>query len=257
MAPQTDAHTAPPMASKILSAYAEKTPRSRAPHERAKVLLSNGVTHIGRYLEPHPVHVQHAAGSHKWDVDGTEYVDYFSGHGALNPGHNHPAVVDAVTAQLPKGVHYGASHELELEWVELIHELIPSAERVRFLNTGTEGTHLALRVARAFTGRNKIIRFAGLFHGWHDHVRFPEGGAPGIIPGILADTHINTALAAHADIAAVILEPTGAIFGQIPSGGEVLQRLRDATVRHGVPPIFDEVISGFRCSPGGAQQFYL
>lgn len=78
------------MASKILGLYAEKTTRSRAPHERAKALLSNGVTHIGRYLEPHPVHVQHAAGLHKWDVDGNEDVDYFSGHGALNPGHNYP-----------------------------------------------------------------------------------------------------------------------------------------------------------------------
>ena len=82
------------MASKILGAYAEKTPRSRALHERAKALLSNGVTHIGRYLEPHPVYVQHAAGSHKWDVDGNEYVEYFGGHGALYLGHNHPAVVD-------------------------------------------------------------------------------------------------------------------------------------------------------------------
>ena len=266
MAPQTDAHTAPPMASKIPGAYAQKTPRSRAPHERAKALLSNRVKHIGRYLEPHPVHVQHAAGSHKWEVAGNEYVDYFSGHGALNPGHNHPAVVDAVTAQLPKGVHYGASQELEIEGADLIHELISPAGRVRFLNTGTEGTHLALRVARTLTGKNKIIRFAGLFHGWHDHVRFPEDGAPEIIPGILEDPQIiaryDTArvvrlLAAHDNIAAVILEPTGTTFGQIPSGGEVLQRLRDATVQHGVPPIFDEVIAGFRCSPGGARLFYL
>ena len=137
------------MESTILRAYAGKTPRSRDLHERAKKLLSNGVTHVGRYLEPHPVYVEHAAGSHKWDVDGNEYVDYFGGHGALLLGHNHPAVVEAVTAQLPKGVHYGASHELEIEWAELIHELIPSAERIRFTNTGTEATLLALRVARA------------------------------------------------------------------------------------------------------------
>ena len=251
--------------SKILRAYAEKTPRSRAWHEKAKGLLSNGVTHVGRYLEPHPVYIERAAGSRKWDADGNEYVDYFGGHGALLLGHNHPAVVEAVTAQLPNGVHYGASHRLEVEWAELIHEMIPSAERVRFTNTGTEATLLALRVARAFTGKNKIIRFAGHFHGWHDHVCFPAGGAPGIIPGIVEETlivepndtdQVDKLLASRDDIAALILEPTGATFGQIPTGDGVLQHLRAATARHGVLLIFDEVISGFRCSPGGAQQFY-
>ncbi len=220
---------------------------------------------MGRYLEPHPPYVERAAGSRKWDADGNEYVDYFGGHGALLLGHNHPAVIEAVTAQLPNGVHYGASHELEVEWAELVHEMIPSAERVRFTNTGTEATLLALRVARAFTGRNKIIRFAGHFHGWHDHVCFPAGGAPGIIPGIVEQTlivepndtdRVDDLLASRDDIAALILEPTGATFGQIPTGGAVLRRLREATARHGVLLIFDEVISGFRCSPGGAQQFY-
>ncbi len=255
----------PPVESKIHRAYADKTPRSRALHERATALLSNGVTHVGRYLEPHPVYIERVAGSRKWDVDGNEYVDYFGGHGALILGHNHPAVVEAVMAQLPKGVHYGASHELEIEWAELIHELVPSAERVRFANTGTEATHLALRVARAFSGKNKIIRFAGHFHGWHDHVCFPAGGAPGIIPGIVEETlivdpndiaRVEELLSSRDDIAALILEPTGATFGQIPTGGEELHRLRAATARHGVLLIFDEVISGFRCSPGGAQQFY-
>ena len=265
MAPLAAAHIVPPAESKILRAYAEKTPHSRILHERAKALLSNGVTHVGRYLEPHPVYIQRAAGSRKWDVDGNEYVDYFGGHGALILGHNHPAVVEAVTAQLPKGVHYGASHALEIEWAELIHELVPSAERVRFTNTGTEATLLALRVARAFTGKSKIIRFAGHFHGWHDHVCFPAGGAAGIIPGIVEETYIvepndiarvEELLSTRDEIAAVILEPTGATFGQIPTGTGVLHHLRAATARHGVLLIFDEVISGFRCAPGGAQQFY-
>jgi len=260
MAPQTATD-----AASILRSYADKTPGSRALHARATALLNNGVTHVGRYLEPHPVYIERAAGSRKWDVDGNEYVDYFGGHGALILGHNHPAVMEAVTAQLPNGVHYGASHALEIEWAELIHELIPSAERVRFLNTGTEATHLALRVVRAFTGRNKIIRFAGHFHGWHDHVCFPPGGAAGIIPGIVEDTlivdpndtaRVDELLSTHDDVAAVILEPTGATFGHVPAGGDVLRQLRDITARHGVPLIFDEVISGFRCSPGGAQQFY-
>jgi glutamate-1-semialdehyde 2,1-aminomutase len=151
--------------SRILREYAEKTPGSRALHNRAKAVLPDGVTHVGRFLEPHPIYVERAAGSRKVDVDGNEYVDYLGGHGALLLGHNHPTVVEAVTAQAAKGSHYGACHALELQWAEQVQRMIPSAERVRFTVTGTEATHLALRVARAFTGKPKIIRFAGHFHG--------------------------------------------------------------------------------------------
>jgi hypothetical protein len=176
------------MESKILRAYAEKTPGSRALHNRAKALLPDGVTHVGRFLEPHPIYVERAAGSRKWDVDGNEYVDYLGGHGALILGHGCPAVVKAATAQAGKGVHYGACHALEVQWAELVQQMIPSAQRVRFTVTGTEATHLALRVSRAFTGKSKIIRFAGHFHGWHDHVCFPPSGAPGVIAGIVKET---------------------------------------------------------------------
>jgi len=209
--------------------------------------------------------VERAAGSRKWDVDGNEYVDYLGGHGALILGHNHPAVVEAVTAQVAKGAHYGACHALEVQWAELVQKLLPSAQRVRFVVTGTEATHLALRVSRAFTGKSKVVRFAGHFHGWHDHVCFPAGGAPGIIAGIVEDTlvaapndlrQVEDWLASRNDIAALILEPTGATFGQIPTTGEMLRRIRELTARYGVLLIFDEVISAFRCSPGGAQQFY-
>ena len=249
----------------ILRAYADKTPGSRSLHQQAKRLLPDGVTHVGRYLEPHPIYVERAAGSRKWDVDGNEYVDYLGGHGALILGHNHPTVLEAVTTQVRNGAHYGACHALEIKWCELVQQLIPSAERVRFTVTGTEATHLALRVSRAFTGKSKIIRFAGHFHGWHDHVCFPPGGAPGIIAGIVEDTlvaapndteQVEHWLASRDDIAALILEPTGATFGQIPTTVETLRRLRELTTRYGVLLIFDEVISGFRCSPGGAQQFY-
>jgi glutamate-1-semialdehyde 2,1-aminomutase len=257
--------TAPLTESKILNAYAEKTPGSRSLHHRAKALLPDGVTHVGRFLEPHPVYIDRAAGSHKWDVDGNEYVDYLGGHGALILGHNYPSVLEAVLAQARQGAHYGACHALEVEWAELVQQLIPCAEEVRFTVTGTEATHLALRISRAFTGKSKIIRFAGHFHGWHDHVCFPPGGAPGIIAGIIEDTLVAAPndletveqwLASRDDIAALILEPTGATFGQIPTTGETLGRLRELTARYGVLLIFDEVISGFRCSPGGAQQFY-
>ncbi|MFN7924664.1 MAG: aspartate aminotransferase family protein [Bryobacteraceae bacterium] len=246
--------------------YVARTPGSRDLYERALKVFPNGVTHVGRYLEPHPLYVSRAAGSRKWDVDGNEYVDYFGGHGALMLGHSHPAVVAAVTEQVAKGAHYGASHELEIEWAELIRSMVPSAERVRFTISGTEATHLALRISRAFTGRNKIVRFAGHFHGWHDHVSFPPGGAPGILPGIVADTiicppndgvRLRELLDQHeSEVAAIIVEPTGATFGHVPGAPEFLYELRSVTKAHGIVLIFDEVISGFRCSPGGAQQFY-
>jgi glutamate-1-semialdehyde 2,1-aminomutase len=255
----------PSAESRILRAFAAKTPGSRALHDRAKGLFPDGVTHVGRFLDPYPIYVERASGSRKWDVDGNEYVDYLGGHGALILGHNYPAVVDAVTRQAAKGAHYGACHALEVEWAEQVQRLIPSAQRVRFTVTGTEATHLALRVARAFTGKSKIVRFAGHFHGWHDQVCFPPGGASGVTAGIVEDTlvaapndllQVEDWLASRNDIAALILEPTGATFGQIPTDGETLRRLRDLTTRHGVLLIFDEVISGFRCAPGGAQQYY-
>jgi glutamate-1-semialdehyde 2,1-aminomutase len=259
------AQSVPLAESKILHSYREKTPRSRDLHARAAALLPNGVTHVTRYLEPYPIYIARASGPHKWDVDGNRYVDYFGGHGALILGHNHPAVLEAVEQQVPLGSHYGASHELEIAWAELIHQMIPSAERVRFTNSGTEATHLALRLARAFTGKSKIIRFSGHFHGWHDHVSFPSSGADGIPQGVVDEVlfadpndvrRVEELVSSRADIAALILEPTGASFGKVPTSGETLLALRDLASRYGVLLIFDEVISGFRCSTGGAQRFY-
>jgi glutamate-1-semialdehyde 2,1-aminomutase len=248
----------------LLKRYEERTRGSRALWERGRAVLPDGITHVTRYLEPYPIYVSRALGSHKWDVDGNEYVDYFGGHGALILGHCHPAVMDAVTAQVERGAHYGASHELEVAWAEQISKMIPSAERVRFTVTGTEATHLAIRIARAFTGKSKIVRFAGHFHGWHDHVSFPVGGAAGIPEGLTSDVVIvpphdlgavEQALAGG-DIAMVMLEPTGATFGQIPTSLEFLKGLRELTRAKGVLLMFDEVIAGFRCSRGGAQGYY-
>lgn len=255
---------AEPGALNLMRRYEEKTVGSRALFERARRILPNGVTHVGRYLEPHPLYVARAAGPHKWDVDGNEYIDYFGGHGALLLGHCHPSVVEAVQAQAALGAHFGASHELEVQWAEQICSMIPSAEKLRFTVTGTEATHLAMRVARAFTGRRKVLRFAGHFHGWHDHVSFAPGGGPGVVPGIVEDTIIvppndleavDQALGSG-DVALVMIEPTGATFGQIPTSGDFLRSLRELTAARGVLLLFDEVIAGFRCSRGGAQAFY-
>ncbi len=250
---------------RILEEYERRTPASRRLHAAACEVLPNGVTHVARYLEPYPIYVAEAAGARKRDVDGNEYVDFFGGHGALILGHNHPAVIDAVRAQLPRGVHYGASHELEVRWAELIRDMVPSAGRVRFTVTGTEASMLGIRLARAFARKPKIVRFAGHFHGWHDHVSFSAAGADGIPNGLVEDVIIlppndidavQRCVSQRDDVAAVIIEPTGASFGMIPTGGDFLRALRTITAEHGVLLIFDEVISGFRCSPGGAQQHF-
>src|SRR5262245_29167696 len=140
----------------IFATYAARTPGSAKLYERSLRAIPGGVTHDTRYLRPHPLYIERASGSHKWDVDGHEYVDYIGGHGALLLGHSHPLVTERVREQLSRGTHFGASHETEIAWAEQIQRLIPSAERVRFTSSGTEATLLAIRLARAFTGRTKL-----------------------------------------------------------------------------------------------------
>jgi len=257
--------------SPIVDAYRRRTPKSAAWAERAAQAFPSGVTHDSRALWPYPIFAARAAGSHKWDVDGNEYVDYAGGHGALLLGHNHPDVIEAVGRQLQLGTHYGSCHEGEVRWAEAVQRLIPSAERVRFTSSGTEATMMAMRLARAFTGKRKVMRFLGHFHGWHDHAAFGVGShfdgtpTPGVLdevahqivlapPGDLAGT--REVLDAHPDVAVAIIEPTGASWGQVPLLKEFLVGLRELTESRGVLLIFDEVISGFRCSPGGAQAVY-
>ena len=159
-----------PTNSAIVTDYKARTQGSGVLFERARKVLPSGITHDARYLDPYSIHVAKAAGPRKWDVDGNEYVDYFGGHGAMLLGHSHPAVIEAVKRQIELGTHYGSSHELEVRWAELVCELIPSAEKVRFTASGTEASHMAIRLARAWTGKDKIVRFVGHFHGWHDAV---------------------------------------------------------------------------------------
>ncbi|HEX4131508.1 MAG TPA: aspartate aminotransferase family protein [Pirellulales bacterium] len=254
--------------STLLEQYLRLTPGSARLAERARGVFPSGITHDSRWLEPYPLYVERAAGSRKWDVDGREYVDCSGGHGALLLGHNPPQVVEAVREQLARGTHHGACHELEVRWGELVQRLVPSAERVRFTSSGTEATLLALRLARAWTGKSKIVRFLGHFHGWHDHMAFGVAShfdgtpSPGVVRGVADEMLLASAghvaateqLVDRSDVAAVIIEPTGASWGQVPVLPQFLKALRDMTARRGVLLIFDEVISGFRCSPGGAQQ---
>jgi glutamate-1-semialdehyde 2,1-aminomutase len=257
--------------SPIIAAYRAATPGSAAAAEKAARLFPSGITHDSRYIEPYGIYVTRAKGPRKWDADGNCYVDYFGGHGALLLGHCHPQVVDAVTRQIERGTHFGASHELEIAWAEWILKLIPSAERVRFTSSGTEATMMALRLARAFTGKSKIIRFKHHFHGWHDHMtsgyasHFDGSPTPGVLSGVtsgllLAEQNDAEGLArlldADDDIAAAILEPTGAHGAQLPIDPKFLTALRELTRQHDVLLIFDEVVTGFRVSPGGAQAEY-
>ena len=154
--------------SPVLDTYRALHPKSQALYERARGVIPGGVTHDGRHLRPFPIYVERAQGALKWDVDGHAYIDCWSGHGALMLGHNHPVVVEAIAEQARKGLHYSACSELEVRWAELIRGCVPGAERVRFTLTGTETTSLAVRVARAFTGRDHIIKFESHFHGVHD-----------------------------------------------------------------------------------------
>ena len=251
----------------ILDEYVAKHPGSAQRYTEALTLFPGGVTHDTRYAQPFPLYMTHGTGPRKWDVDGNEYIDYVSGHGALLLGHSHPAIVDAVTKQIVRGTHLGASTDEEIRWVKAIKALIPSVEKVRFHSSGTEATLMAMRLARAYTGKNKIIKMQDHFHGWHDYAMAgsdrPAPGVPEASWGTMivvpsGDLNaVERALSNDSDVAALILEPTGAHYGQLPfDAPNFLKGLRDLTAQHGVVLIFDEVVTGFRASPGGAQVLY-
>lgn len=255
--------------SGILAQYRGRTACSRALAQEAALLLPSGIAHDGRHVDPYGIYIDRAVGPHKWDVDGNRYVDFFGGHGALILGHCDPEVTSAVTAALQRGTQFGASHAAEIAWSRAIMRLVPAAERVRFTSSGTEATLMALRLARAFTGRDRLVRFHGHFHGWHDHMtngyanHFDGSPTPGVLGGVASAVTLLTpgdidearaCFASHgSEIAAVILEPTGASFGQVPLRPEFLHELRALCDAHGVLLVFDEVVTGFRATAGGAQ----
>jgi glutamate-1-semialdehyde 2,1-aminomutase len=234
--------------------------------ERARQVLPGGATHASRTYDPR-IYVARSSGSRKWLIDGTELIDYTMGHGALLLGHAHPAVVTAVHEQVSRGTHYGAAHPLEVEWAEQIVSLIPSAEKVRFTASGTEAVMLALRVARAATGRDRIVKLQDHFHGWSDAVspyldaggntRTPLGvpEALGLLTTVVGtdDPADLVATIARGDVAAVIMEASGAHYGQLPLDSAFIAAARAACTAAGTVLIFDEVVTGFRVSPGGMQ----
>lgn len=258
-----------PASSRIDALYHEAHPTSYKLFERARQLIPGGITHDIRYLTPFPLYVERAKGTRKWAADGQELIDYWMGHGALFLGHLHPDVVRAVRAQLEKGTHLGGCHPLEVRWAELVHRMVPSADRVRFTGSGTESTQLALRLARAYAGNSKVLKFEGHFHGWHDFATVgvkPPYRTP-VSRGVPEEALGQILLCPPNDISAVekalaegvgtvILEPAGGTSGTIPTDRKFLHDLREVTRKKGVTLIFDEVISGFRFAPGGAQEYY-
>jgi glutamate-1-semialdehyde 2,1-aminomutase len=254
--------------SRIVAAYRQRTPASAALAAEARQLFPSGITHDSRYLEPYGIYVERAAGAYKWDVDGQRYIDYYGGHGALILGHCHPQVTAAVAAAAAEGTQFGTGHPREIAWARAIQRLVPAAERVRFTSSGTEATLMAVRLARAFTGRDVLLRFKGHFHGWHDHMthgytdHFDGSATPGVLAGVAEKSilveprnldAVAQVLSGRHDIAAIILEPTGSSFGQVPLDAAFSRGLRELTARYGALLIFDEVVTGFRTSRGGAQ----
>ena len=257
--------------SQITQAYRAKTRGSEKLSGEANRVLPSGITHDSRNLRPYALYIEKALGPHKWDVDGNRYIDYSGGHGALLLGHCHPDVTNAVHKAIDAGTQFGANHPKEVEWASQVIKMMPSIEQVRFTSSGTEATLMALRLSRSFTGKNKFIRFKSHYHGWNDHMssgyinHFDGSPTSGVLKEIARNvilvspqdiSEIKLAIDDCSDIAAVILEPTGSSFGVVPMEEDFLRTIREMTKKKGIILIFDEVITGFRCSPGGAQAVY-
>jgi len=250
--------------------YVSKTSKSKALYERAKRVLPAGVSYGIRFFEPYPFYTAKAKGSKLYDVDGNEYIDFWLGHAALILGHSPPPVVKAVRRQLENGTHYGTCHELEIALAEQVAKMVPNAEMVRFTNSGTEANMYAVRLARAHTGRNKIAKFEGGWHGGYDAlhtgVKYPFNipESAGLTSGTLQDTillpfndleGVKERLK-NEEVAAIVIEPVLGAGGGISAEKEFLKGLREFCDDKGILLIFDEVITGFRMAPGGAQQYY-
>src|SRR6476660_150473 len=254
--------------------------------ERSQQSLVEGVNSPSRgaaVFSPGPVFLERGQGSRVWDADGNQYIDFMMSFGALIQGHAHPKLVEVVSQTMAQGSHFAAATSAEVEAAERFRRMVPSAELVRFANSGSEATMLALRLARAHTGRTKFLKFEGHYHGWYDpyllnaHSHAPEKLGPPENPnrrpaseGIPASTFDDVALAPWNDaaalervmkqhgreLAAVITEPIMANMGCILPREEYLERLRALTREYGALLILDEVVTGFRYAPGGCQEYY-
>jgi len=252
--------------------------KSRKLFEQAARILPGGVDSPVRAFKSvggTPLFVTKGSGSAIEDADGNRYVDYVMSWGPLIHGHAPRGLIKAITATAKRGTSFGAPSPLETTLGELVRELVPSMERVRFVSSGTEATMSAVRVARAFTRRDRIVKFEGCYHGHGDAFLVKAGSgattlgiptSPGVPAAVAADTlnaryndvgSVSALCKAHGgQIAALIVEPIAGNMGLVPPGEGFLTGLRDLCTRHGIVLIFDEVISGFRASAGGAQELF-
>jgi len=241
--------------------------------ERAKKVLPLGVNSPVRFFEPYPFFVRSASGAHLYDIEGTRYLDYAMGYGALLFGHAYAPIINAVKQRLDAGTLYGTPTEEEVVLAEKLSSLYPTLEMSRCVNSGTEATMHAIRLARGYTKRKSVIKFDGCFHGSHDTVLVKAGsgastfGVPSSA-GVLEELSKYTIVAQFNDvqsverafkeqeIAAVIVEPVMANYGLIPPNEDFLKSLRELCDQNDALLIFDEVVTGFRLSKGGAQSYY-
>jgi len=251
-------------------AYRLKTPLSEKLFKRAKEVMPGGISHNIHFFPPYPFFVKRTKGSQVWDADGNEYVDCWMGNYTHILGYRPRVVVQAIEKQLREGIHWGGVYKKQVEWAELIRELVPSAEMVRFCCSGTEATMYAVRLVRAFTGKKTILKIAGGWHGANPDLSlgiktpYEREESLGLLPelqqytktipfndlsGTLEVIHQN-----EEDLAGIILEPVIGEGGFTPAKKEYLQMLRSETKKLGALLTFDEVISGFRVALGGAQE---
>jgi glutamate-1-semialdehyde 2,1-aminomutase len=243
----------------LLDDYRARTGRSAALFERATGSIPGGSTRTTVFNPPYPPYMVRGEGLRTWDVDGNEYRDFLGNYTSLILGHAHPAVVEAVVAQVRRGSAFAAPTEVEVELAEEIRRRLPSVERLRFTNSGTEATMFAIRAARAFTGRNLVARFAGAYHGTHDTVLPRTPGVPDAVSGLVVDLPwgdpdgVERGLAGRErDLAAIIIEPVQGAGGVRAADPAFLRVLREEATRTGAVLIFDEIIA-FRVGPSGAQ----
>jgi glutamate-1-semialdehyde 2,1-aminomutase len=255
-----------------------KIDNSIALFEEAKTLMPGGVNSPVRAfknINGNPIFFEKASGAYLYDADGNEYIDYIGSWGPMIMGHSHPEIVKAIKTQVELGTSYGAPTGLESDVAKLIKQCLPSIEKIRMVNSGTEATMTTIRLARGFTGRNKIIKFDGCYHGHVDSLLIKAGSGVATFglpdsPGVPKDLAKYTYTCEYNnkeqflsiyneikdDLAAVIVEPIAGNMGFVPAQDDFLKTLREATSSNNSVLIFDEVMSGFRVSLGGAQEIY-
>jgi glutamate-1-semialdehyde 2,1-aminomutase len=252
--------------------------RSKTLFERAQKTIPGGVNspvRAFRGVGGTPLFMEKAQGAYIWDADGNKYIDYIGSWGPFILGHQHPAVKEAIVKQAERATSFGAPTELEIELADLVISLMPNIEMVRMVNSGTEATMSAIRLARAYTKRDKIMKFEGCYHGHGDSFLIKAGSgaltlgapdSPGVTEGTANDTlnarfndieSVHKLVEANKDqVAVIIVEPIGGNMGVVPPKGNFLQDLRELCTKEGIVLIFDEVMTGFRVALGSAQSLY-